>query len=453
MRTVTRYDALGGSETKTIREMWDENGEQLWTYFNEIIKQYIEFFLSKRLKGRNLEVGGGWYLSYPNSDVVDVSPVCLEYNKAPPERKHIFDLETIPEGAKLPFGNNTFDSATMISVIQYLPNPWKVVGEIERVLKPGSELYIIGGQNAGVRELVMSNGFRNNKEIEHGFKGKGYDTIIEHIPCPDRRTGEFNSVCVAMPRDENGEFVSRIENKKTRLEQVHNFNPRKFLGEFAKAEETVEVDRLRQIQKYPITKHSRSIINRVNKFSEEYSEKTGNNPIFFCNTSTQPEFDMALPDNEPVLTLSIIGKNEIYDNETLADSKKRHNLWFCQYSGYLPSTMEELRNILKNCKKSETRNLFDFLASPKINEPAIILAKEIEKAISSRDLGYWKELYKEVARKLNFVAYQHKQRRRIDDLIEKKRFIESKPELIAEYGGLELDQYIPYLRGVILHND
>jgi len=71
MRKVTRYDALRGSETKTIREMWDGNGKQLWTYFNETIKQYIEFYLSKRLKGRNLEVGGGWYFSYPNSDVVE----------------------------------------------------------------------------------------------------------------------------------------------------------------------------------------------------------------------------------------------------------------------------------------------------------------------------------------------------------------------------------------------
>ena len=46
---------------------WDHHGSYQWTYFADEIKQRIQYFLLQRLHGKNIEIGGGWYLSYPNS--------------------------------------------------------------------------------------------------------------------------------------------------------------------------------------------------------------------------------------------------------------------------------------------------------------------------------------------------------------------------------------------------
>jgi len=442
MRQVTVYHIIGDPETKTIRDAWDENGKQLWSYFDETIKQFIDFYLSKRLKGRNLDVGGGWYRHYPNSDVVDISPVCLNYNIAPPERKHVFDLETISEGAKLPFDDNTFDSATMISVIQYLPKPWDVIKEVERVLKPNTELYVIGGQNAGVNGLIMRNGFRNTREIENSFRSRGFDTIVEHIPAPDASIGIFSSVCVAT-HNENGK--SRIKNKESRLEEVRTFKPKRFIEEFTDAEESIEVAKLKQIETYPITKHSKDILHRVSSFTKDFLSLTGSTPIFYYS-GIQPEFDMALPNDEPTMDVSVIGNNKFMPD----NFRKDYGLRFCQYSGFLPETTEDLKLALGNCSESNKRNFIEFVASTKLNDPAINLAATIENSLLKKEpLSYYGNLYKEVARKLHFVAYQHKQRRRIDSLIEKKRLIEANPQLISGYGSIELETYAPYLHGII----
>jgi ubiquinone/menaquinone biosynthesis C-methylase UbiE len=444
IRKVTIYDSLGGSKDKTIQEMWDENGKQLWTYFNENIKQFIELYLSQKLKGRNLDVGGGWYLHYPNSDVVDISPVCLDYNLAPKERKHVFDLESISRGAKLPFDDHTFDSATAISVMQYLPEPWSIIKEIGRVLKPDSEFYVIGGQNSGVYDLVMSNGFRNTREIEDSFKSKDYDTVIERIPTPDGRVCEFDSVCVAMP-DENG--ISKIKNKRKRLADVEKFNPQKFLDDYTDLEVSRQISKLSQIQRYPITKHSRELLEKISKFTKYFSDKTGNIPLLYCN-AIQPEFDMALPGQEPIMDLSIVSRNG-NGYESLSKEMNDFGFRFSHCFGFLPNTENEMNIALKNPDKSRKRQFTDFVASIKLNEPALELSDRIEKVLLRRDIGYLQGVYARRAGNLDMVSYQYKQRRRVDELIERKKFIESKPELIADHGEMKFEEYIPYLKNII----
>lgn len=48
------------------------------------------------------------------------------------------DLDCDP----LPFPDNFFDNVTCIEVIEHMKNPWFVVGEINRVLKPGAKLIL-----------------------------------------------------------------------------------------------------------------------------------------------------------------------------------------------------------------------------------------------------------------------------------------------------------------------
>ena len=101
--------------------IWDHHGSYQGTYFDHRIKQRIQHFLLQRLSGKNIEVGGGWYLSYPNSTVVDLSSVCLKHN--PAKEKLQFDLDTLVDGKRLPYSANSFNSSTLISVWQYLQPP------------------------------------------------------------------------------------------------------------------------------------------------------------------------------------------------------------------------------------------------------------------------------------------------------------------------------------------
>ena len=128
-------------------QIWDYHSSEKWVYFAEEDKRLISHFLSERLSGkRNLELGGGWYLSHPGSTVLDLSSVALEHN--PAKHKVQFDLDTIKQGKKLPFPDHSFDSATMISVWQYLRCPALVLEELRRVLIPGGKLYVINLRNA-----------------------------------------------------------------------------------------------------------------------------------------------------------------------------------------------------------------------------------------------------------------------------------------------------------------
>lgn len=41
---------------------------------------------------------------------------------------------------KLPFGDEEFDSVLLSDVLEHIPNPWQLIGEIRRILKPGGVL-------------------------------------------------------------------------------------------------------------------------------------------------------------------------------------------------------------------------------------------------------------------------------------------------------------------------
>ena len=102
----------------TPKEIRDGHSSYQWVYFAEEIKQRISYFLSDKLFGKNLDIGGGRYLTHPRSTVVDISPKALEYN--PAKEKVEFDIDMINQGVQLPFPDKSFDHATMISVYQYI---------------------------------------------------------------------------------------------------------------------------------------------------------------------------------------------------------------------------------------------------------------------------------------------------------------------------------------------
>ncbi len=441
-RTIIRTRSDGLSGECTIQQAWNHFGSTQYGYFSELDKQLIAFYLTQKLSGNNLDIGGGWYRYYENSHVVDISPACLEYNLTPPERKHVFDLDTISDGARLPFDDHVFDSATMVSVIQYLPSPWDVVGEVGRVLKPGAELYVICVQEAGFRPL-MANELRNSQAIERGFASKGYDIFTELVPFSDLLASDCRSVCVAMP-DEKG--VSKIRNKKERMCGAEKLNPIKALCDYTDYETSVQVSKLVQLQEYPVTKHSEELLEEIEKSTKDYSSRTGVVPFVYCS-STRPEFGMSLPGMEPKIIVSAI---PLMDTDVRAHDEFHSCGFSFSISYFPPGTAEELAALLGQRDRPGRYELVRFMASIKLNAPAIEIANRIEELLSrSGHLEYLQDVRQEYANNLHFLASQNKQRRGVDELIERKKLIESDPYLIAEYDRLELDVYVPFLRNVI----
>jgi hypothetical protein len=434
------FDVPKPKTENSHESIWDHHGSYQWTYFGEPVKQRISFFLSQRLIGKNLEVGGGWYLSYPHSTVVDLSSVCLDYN--PAKEKLQFDLDTIGKGNKLPYENNSFNSATLISVFQYLAHPKEVLRELERVIIPGGEVYIINGQGAGLDECIVGN--CNTDGINRQLKDSGFDTIVEHIPSYENRREVFNvedfqSICVAMP-DYGlfGNMPSIIKNKEQRMLKDKEIceDPTIFEDAFKHWEFSKAFSKFSKLSTFPVTKYSKEYLERVEAFSLEYNKITGNIPLIFIEHGFEPEVAMLTSGNMYIGGyMSLMGEDLSPNARSKADELlKKFDVRLGTYWNYFkPASIKDVLDDCKNFvqKKEDPYNGVDgnehtlrtyisFIASIALNSFACNLQGQMyglllqrvpdldEKIEHSKALGYY------------FATAEHKQRRRIDKLIELK---------------------------------
>ena len=442
---------------------WDHHGSYQWTYFADEIKQRIKYFLLKRLHGKNLEVGGGWYLSYPDSTVVDLSSVCLEHN--PAKDKLHFDLDTIGEGKQLPYDDDSFNSATLISAWQYLRHPKAVLGELERVLRPGAEIYLINGQGAGLEECIV--GASRTESLQQFFQELDYDTLVEHIPALDGRVNEFQSVCVAMPDvDLFGEAPSKIKNKAQRQKQDEEVcqDPSIFVDAYVDWEMRNQVSRLEKLSTFPVTKFSQDYLERIEAFSQEYHEETGGIPLVFIEHGFEPELAMLLPDYRSFHgTMFLMGVDEAVKNGFNGPEDailKRHDLGFCRHGNYFdhsttsalleycdgfkPERKDPWRGIRGN--ETELRKFADFISSLGLNS----FTRQLQSQIYERLQPNVSDLDKRIQRQRGFgyymATYEHKRERNIDKLIEAKAKIESEGIPVVETRKLDYQPIIPALR-------
>jgi SAM-dependent methyltransferase len=456
------FDIPKPKTTNMHESTWDHHGSYQWTYFADEIKQRIKFFLQQRLSGKNIEIGGGWYLSYPDSVVVDLSSVCLSHN--PAKEKLQFDLDTIRKGNKLPYADGSFDSATLISVWQYLKHPEKVLRELERILVPGAEIYLINGQGGGLEECIVGTG--KTESIQDFFKTAGYDTLIEHIPCFDGDVREFQSVCAAMPdKDLFGQVYSQIKNKEQRKKQDEEIcqNPSIFTNEYIEWEMRMVNSRLSRLSSFPVTQYSREYLERIETFSQEYNKQTGEVPLIFIEHFFEPALAMLTPEYKYLHgTMFLMGVDKQAENfsSQVNDLLKKFELCFSRHGNYFKQT--SITRLLSYCadfvqkpkehysrydeNEANLERFADFISSQGLNSFTRELQEQIYLRLKTNVPNLDKMMQKSKAYGYHFATYEYKQKRTIDELIKIKEEIMSTNVPVVETQKLNYSSLLSNIR-------
>lgn len=206
------------SNSIKAKEHWNNFSKYVPDYFGEGTSD-IKIFLKELITGRNLNLFGGFQNYDIDSVELDVSDRSLKYNQSRDKVRGFYEANSF-----LPFKDNSFDSATIISGWQYIDNHDSFLKEMERVLKPGKELHIINGRNLSC-SLVQTCS-ENPENIASQIESFSYDYLMRDIPSTldaksfyDELEGlrtqtVLSCITVAMPNGyNNGSLKSKIENK------------------------------------------------------------------------------------------------------------------------------------------------------------------------------------------------------------------------------------------------
>jgi len=148
--------------------------------------------------GKILEVGVGTGISLPyyrhehQVHGIDISPHMLDRAKKRVHRKRLGNVTqlTIMDARKLQFADNTFDAVVAAYVMSVVPEPEKVIREIERVCRPGGDVIIVNhfaaekGVRRGVERLLapLSNklGWRPDMPVEEVLSHTHLQEVSRH---------------------------------------------------------------------------------------------------------------------------------------------------------------------------------------------------------------------------------------------------------------------------------
>jgi phosphatidylethanolamine/phosphatidyl-N-methylethanolamine N-methyltransferase len=115
-------------------------------------------------EGRVLEVGVGTGMSLPHYKRrlkitgIDLSPEMLKKARRRVVRDRLDHVEAVLEmdASDMNFPDNSFDIVVAMYVLTVVPDPIKVMRELERVCRPGGQVIVVNhfSQNHGVRGVV-----------------------------------------------------------------------------------------------------------------------------------------------------------------------------------------------------------------------------------------------------------------------------------------------------------
>jgi phosphatidylethanolamine/phosphatidyl-N-methylethanolamine N-methyltransferase len=114
--------------------------------------------------GRVLEVGIGTGISLPHYKrslkvtAIDLSPEMLKRARQRVRRDRLKHIEAVIEmdAGDMTFADDSFDVVVAMYVLTVVPDPKRVMAELERVCKPGGEVIVVNhfSQNHGLRGAV-----------------------------------------------------------------------------------------------------------------------------------------------------------------------------------------------------------------------------------------------------------------------------------------------------------
>jgi SAM-dependent methyltransferase len=93
-------------------------------------------------------------------DVFDVQQEMLDHVMREANRRGVTNVRpTLGDAQNLPFGDDTFDAAVLVTVLGEIPDQEQALGEIARVLRPGGRLVV--GELFGDPHMVTSGKLRD----------------------------------------------------------------------------------------------------------------------------------------------------------------------------------------------------------------------------------------------------------------------------------------------------
>ena len=149
--------------SKQLKQLYEASSDRVRpSGFSEstaanVYRDYLSFVARYAADGRLLDLGcgAGWstlLFSKSGYDAVglDVTAAAFEPDEA--ERLRFEE----GDAAELPFADATFDVVACNQFLEHSPDPWGVLEEAQRVLKPGGWLFVVGPNLLGIGPSITA---------------------------------------------------------------------------------------------------------------------------------------------------------------------------------------------------------------------------------------------------------------------------------------------------------
>jgi len=136
---------MSGYKFDYEKKVWGGERLRINPFHFRASRLYFAVRQLKEKKGKLLDIGCGagdfpeafnYYLPNLKITAIDLSKKAIEKAK----KRNIKAKFIVASAEKLPFKDNSFDVVTCFDVLEHVKSPEKMLGEIQRVLKPGGTL-------------------------------------------------------------------------------------------------------------------------------------------------------------------------------------------------------------------------------------------------------------------------------------------------------------------------